>query len=128
MNDTIDEDSQEFPLQLDDIPVKLYKLISGESIIALSRAFDEESEGYLIGIEEPMSVIIDDDHRYGLSPWLPFASSTIHYLKEIDVLLSSDVKTDIKAHYMRTVLDIAEYSEDIDIEDILHVKGNSTTH
>ena len=31
----------EFPIQLEDIPVKIFKLISGESIIAYTHEFDD---------------------------------------------------------------------------------------
>jgi len=129
MNDTTDKDSQEFPVQLQDIPVRLFKLISGESIIAYTHEFeDDESDGFLIGIEEPMNIIIDVDNHYVFTPWLPFSTKGIHYMKEYDILLSSDVATDVKAYYMRTVLDAAEYSDNRDIEDSMQIRGNATTH
>ena len=128
MNDTTDNDSQEFPVQLQDIPVRLFKLVSGESIIAYTHEFDDESDGFLIGIEEPMNIIIDVDNHYVFTPWLPFSTKGIHYMKEYDILLSSDVVTDVKAYYMRTVLDAAEYSDNRDIEDSMQIRGNATTH
>ena len=128
MDNIIDEDSQEFPLQLADVPVRMFKLISGESIIAYTHEFDEDSDGSLIGIEEPMNVIIDGDHHYVFTPWLPFAANSHHYLKEYDILLSTDVQTDIKAYYMRTVLDAATDMDNRALADSNQIRGNSTTH
>ena len=125
MDNTIDKD---FPIELSDVPVRLFKLISGESIIAYTHEFDDESDGFLIGIEEPMNVVIDNDDHYVFTPWLPFAAKSLHYIKEYDILLSSDVQTDIKAYYMRTVLDAVESVGDRAIEDSIQIRGNATTH
>ena len=125
MDNTIEK---EFPLELSDIPVRMFKLISGESIIAYTHDHDDESDGFLIGIEEPMNVIIDADHHYVFTPWLPFAAKSMHYIKEYDILLSTDVQTDIKAYYMRTVLDAAESMDNQAQEQSQQIRGNSTTH
>jgi len=120
---------EEFPIQLEDIPVKIFKLISGESIIAYTHEFDDdEDDGFLIAIEEPMNIMVDNEHQYVFTPWLPFAANSLHYLKEYDVLLTSDVQTDVKAYYMRTVLDAATDMDNRAIEDSNHIRGNSTTH
>jgi hypothetical protein len=119
----------EFPIQLEDVPVKIFKLISGESIISYTHEFDEdEDDGFLIAIEEPMNIVVDHEHQYVFTPWLPFAASSLHYLKECDVLLSSDVQTDVKAYYMRTVLDAATDLDNRAIEHSNQIRGNSTTH
>jgi hypothetical protein len=120
----------EFPIQLEDVPVKIFKLISGESIIAYTHEFDDDDEddGFLIAIEEPMNIVVDNEHQYVFTPWLPFAANSLHYLKEYDVLLSSDVQTDVKAYYMRTVLDAATDMDNRAIEHSNQIRGNSTTH
>ena len=113
---------------LEDIPVRLYKLISGETIVAYTHDLDDESAGAHIGIEEPMKVMIEEDNHYIMTPWLPFAANSHHYLKEYDILLSTDVQTDIKAYYMRTVLDAATDMDNRALADSNQIRGNSTTH
>ena len=125
MNDTIEK---EFPVQLADVPVRIFKLISGESIIAYTHEFDEDSDGFLIGIEQPMHIEVDNNDHYVFTPWLPFAAANMHYLKEYDILLSSDVQTDVKAYYMRTVLDAAESMDTQAREQSQQIRGNSTSH
>ena len=61
---------KDFPEKLQDIPVKLYKLISGETIVAYTHDLDDESAGAHIGIEEPMKVIVEEDNHYVMTPWL----------------------------------------------------------
>jgi hypothetical protein len=122
--------TKKFPETLKEIPVKLFKLISGEQIVAYTHPI-EESNGELIGIEEPMNVINDSEHSYVMTPWLPFSSEKIHVLENFNVLLSTDVDTDIKAYYMRMVLDAVENDLRISEEAIIEssrIRGNATTH
>ena len=49
-----------FPEDISQLPVRLYKLVSGESIIAYTHNLDDESNGALVGIEEPMRVHVED--------------------------------------------------------------------
>ena len=44
-----------FPEEISQLPVRL-KLVSGRIIIAYTHDLDDESNGALIGIEEPMKV------------------------------------------------------------------------
>ena len=46
-----------FPEDISALPVRLYKLINGENIIAYTHTVDDESNGTLIHVEEPMKVI-----------------------------------------------------------------------
>ena len=62
---------KDFPDHISDLPVKLFKLVSGEQIIAYTHNLDDESNGALIGKEEPMKVSVEEDHHYVMTPWLP---------------------------------------------------------
>ena len=95
-----------FPDQISDLPVKMFKLVSGESIIAYTHDLDDESNGALIGIEEPMKVQVEDlDSHYVMTPWLPFSNQKLHVLEDFNVMLTSEVKDDVKSHYMKIILD-----------------------
>ena len=39
---------KDFPQQISELPVKFFKLVSGESIIAYTHPLDDESDGALI--------------------------------------------------------------------------------
>ena len=95
-----------FPDQISDLPVKMFKLVSGESIIAYTHDLDDESNGALIGIEEPMKVQVEDlDSHYVMTPWLPFSNQKLHVLEDFNVMVTTDVTDDVKAHYMKIILD-----------------------
>ena len=119
---------KKFPEELADIPVKLYKLVSGESIVAYTHDLDEESNGALIGIEEPMKVTVEGNNRYVMSPWLPFASQKLHVLENFNVMLTSEVNDDVKSHYMKIILDEIQNDNELIEEQMKMVKGNATTH
>ena len=120
--------NKEFPKELHDIPVKLFKLITGESILAYVHDLDDESNGALIGIEEPMKVIVEEDNHYVMTPWLPFASQKLHVLEDFNIMLTAEVNDDIKAHYMKIILDEIQHDSDLITEQMKMVKGNATTH
>ncbi len=120
---------KDFPRQLSDVPVKFFKLVSGESIIAYVHELDDESNGALIGIEEPMRVRIEEaDHHYVMTPWLPFSSQKLHVLENFNVMLSTDVNDDVKAHYMKIILDEIQTDKEMMEEQVKIMKGNATTH
>jgi hypothetical protein len=119
---------KKFPDEIHDIPVKLYKLVSGESIVAYTHDLDDESNGTLIGIEEPMKVTLDNGNHYVMSPWLPFSSQKLHILEDFNIMLTSEVTDDIKSHYMRIILDEIQSDGEILEEQMKMVKGNATTH
>ena len=120
--------NKDFPENLQDIPVKLYKLISGESILAYTHELDDESNGALIGIDESMYLVVEDDSHYVMTPWLPFASEKMHVLEDFNVILTADVTDDVKAHYMKIILDEIQTDNDMIAERMRTMKGNATTH
>jgi len=117
-----------YPEHISDIPVKLYKLVSGESILAYTHDLDEESSGALIGIEEPMKVIVEEDNRYVMTPWLPFSNQKLHVLEDFNVMITSDVNDDVKEHYMKIILDEIKQDKELLADEMRMVKGNATTH
>ena len=113
-----------------DVPVKLFKLISGESIIAYTHEI-EESHGGLIGIEEPMKVIVEDNNHFVMTPWLPFSSQKLHVLEDFNVMIQSEVNIDVKAHYMKILLNEIDGNpvmDDETKEQLRRMKGDNTLH
>ena len=118
-----------FPDQISDLPVKMFKLVSGESIIAYTHDLDDESNGALIGIEEPMKVQVEDlDSHYVMTPWLPFSNQKLHVLEDFNVMVTTDVTDDVKAHYMKIILDEIQTDKEMMEEQVRVMKGNATTH
>ena len=118
-----------FPDQISDLPVKMFKLVSGESIIAYTHDLDDESNGALIGIEDPMKVQVEDlDSHYVMTPWLPFSNQKLHVLEDFNVMVTTDVTDDVKAHYMKIILDEIQTDKEMVEEQMKIMKGNSTTH
>ena len=120
---------KDFPQQISELPVKFFKLVSGESIIAYTHPLDDESDGALIGIEEPMKIHIDEiDHHYVMTPWLPFSNQKLHILEDFNVMLTSDVNDDVKHHYMKIILDEIQTDKEMMEEQVKIMNGNATTH
>ena len=120
---------KDFPQQISELPVKFFKLVSGESIIAYTHPLDDESDGALIVIEEPMKIHIDEiDHHYVMTPWLPFSNQKLHILEDFNVMLTSDVNDDVKHHYMKIILDEIQTDKEMMEEQVKIMKGNATTH
>ena len=120
---------KDFPHEISDLPVKFFKLVSGESIIAYTHDLDDESNGALIGIEEPMKVQVEDlDSHYVMTPWLPFSNQKLHVLEDFNVMVTTDVTDDVKAHYMKIILDEIQTDKEMVEEQMKIMKGNSTTH
>ena len=120
--------NKDFPEKITDLPVKYYKLVTGESIIAYTHNLDDESGGALIGIEEPMKVTVEANNHFVMSPWLPFASQKLHVLEDFNVMLTSEVNDDVKSHYMKIILDEIQNDSEMIEEQMKMVKGNATTH
>ena len=119
---------KKFPDDISQLPVRLYKLINGENIIAYTHTIDDESNGSLIHVEEPMKVITEPDNHFVLTPWLPFSMGSLHTIEDFNVLLQTDLQDDIKAHYMKIVLDEIQHDQDLLVEQTKLMKGNATTH
>ena len=98
-----------FPEDISRLPVRLYKLINGENIIAYTHEVDDESNGALVGIEEPMRVHVEDidplNNHYIMTPWLPFSNQKLHVIEDFNIMITSEVNDDVKAHYMKIILD-----------------------
>jgi hypothetical protein len=114
-----------FPDTLEDVPVRLFKLISGESIIAYVH-----DNGNLdnIAIEEPMRVSVEDEHQLVFTPYLPFSESTLHHIDMDNIMIETDVTLDIKAYYMKILLDQVEGIEQENTEISQTIRGNSSIH
>ena len=121
--------NKKFPEQIEDLPVRLYKLVNGENIMAYTHTIDERSDnGTLHHIEEPMKIITEPDNHFVLTPWLPFSNDNLHTLESYNVLLHTDISNDIKAHYMKIILDDIHHEKDRLVEQTNMIKGNATTH
>ena len=122
-------DVNKYPDKLEDVPVKFFKLVSGESIIAYVHDLDDAPAG-LIGLEEPMTVIAEDDHHFTMTPWLPFAQSKLHILEDFNIMLTTDVNLEIKAHYMRTILDSSRHDGISEHEkaELRKMRGDASLH
>ncbi len=111
------------PKTIEELPIKFFKLMNGDSIISYTHDLDNE---YCIGLEEPMYVDISSDNNgYLLSPWIPFSSGRVHILENLNIIIDSPVDSHMKAKYMRLVLKTLgsddNISDDIDTSDkVLH--------
>lgn len=95
------EEDNKLPTTLEELPIKFFKLMNGESIISYTHDVDNE---YCIGLEEPMTVSTNTEHDYVLTPWIPFADGRVHILEAMNVIIESPVDTHMKAQYMKIVL------------------------
>ena len=116
---------KKFPDELKDVPVKMFKLITGESIIAY--VHDEDNLDS-VAIEEPMRMDIEDGNSLVFSPYLPFSDSKLHFIDTHNIMFESDASLDIKAYYMRILLDQVEGTEREKIESSQAIRGNSSIH
>mgnify|MGYP000373067736 CR=1 FL=1 len=121
----MDDIENKFPLTLEDVPVKMLKLVSGESIIAYVHDGDDDT----ISIEEPMRLSIEEDQQLVFSPYLPFSDNTLHHLDMHNVMLESEVSTDIKGFYMKILLDQVEGLDTPNqAPSVTTMKGTNTLH
>ena len=75
-----------------------------------------------------MKLITEPDNHFVLTPWLPFSNDNLHTLESYNVLLQTDLSNDVKAHYMKIILDEIHHEKDRLIEQTNMMKGNATTH
>ena len=116
---------KKFPDELKDVPVKMFKLISGESIIAYVH---DEDELDTIAIEEPMKMVMEGEQQLVFSPYLPFSESKLHHMDVHNIMFETDVNLDIKSYYMRILLDQVEGIEQEKKETSMAIRGNSSLH
>jgi hypothetical protein len=112
---------------LTDIPVRYFKMMNGDSVVSyvVDDAFDEEQG--LILLEEPMVVTVDDTHRYTFSPWFPFSRENIHVLDSSNVFQDDEVDDDVKATYLKLILDKKEGIFP-NVEPPAFIPGDGTLH
>ena len=103
----------ELSLSLDNINVRYFKLMNGESIISYVRD-DIDSIEPVIHLEEPMVVSMDPSKQFTLSKWLPFSDNVVHKLDVYNVIMETNVSDDVKAHYLKIILDEQD-EEDIEL-------------
>jgi len=121
----MDDIENKFPPTLEDVPVKMLKLVSGESIIAYVHDVDDDT----ISIEEPMRLSVEEDQQLVFSPYLPFSDQPLHHLDMHNVMLESEVSTDIKGFYMKILLDQVEGLDTPSRPPaITTMKGSNTLH
>lgn len=97
------ENQKQLPQTLEELNVKYFKLMNGESIISYTHELDSD---LVVGLEEPMKISIDnEDQSYLLTPWIPFSDGRVHVLDAINIVIESPVDTQMKAQYMKIVLD-----------------------
>jgi hypothetical protein len=75
-----------------------------------------------------MNVHVEPDSHYVLTQWLPFSQQKLHILEDFNVMISSDVNDDVKAHYMKIILDEIQTDKEMMEEQVKVMKGNATPH
>ena len=63
-----------------------------------------------------------------MTPWLPFSNQKLHVIEDFKIMLTSDVNDDVKAHYMKIILDEIQSDKEMIEEQMKVMKGNATTH
>ena len=92
--------------------------MNGDSIVAYVHDSDNQA---VIGLEEPMKVTLDKEHQYVLTPYMPFSPAKVHPLDVYHILMESEIDNEIKATYMRLVLDLQDIDYDmVSDTDTLH--------
>jgi hypothetical protein len=89
-------------MQLEDVPVKYFKMMNGDSIVAY--VHDTDIEDAVVALEEPMIVTLDEESRYLFTPWFPFSKNDIHLIDVFNVMAEDDVDDDVKDSYLKLVL------------------------
>jgi hypothetical protein len=101
---------------LKNLNVKYFKLLNGDCIISyVHDKLDEENA--VLGLEEPMTVLLDEEGQYVLTPYLPFATQTVHLLDSYNIIMESDVDSLVKAHYIKMVMDVGGLPTNLDASD-----------
>lgn len=103
----------EITLSLESINVRYFKLMNGESIISYVREDLDEGFEAVIHLEEPMIVSMDRSKQFILSKWLPFSDNVVHKLDVYNVIMETNVSDEVKAHYLKIILDEQD-EEDIE--------------
>ena len=100
------DDEKILDISLNDLNVKYFKLMNGESIISYVRNdLNNLDDGAVVYLEEPMKVSMDHNNQYQLSSWLPFSSEIVHKLDVYNIVMEASIDDDIKAHYLKIILE-----------------------
>ena len=91
------------PLEIEDMPIRYFKMMNGDSIVAYVHDIDEEDA--VIALEEPMVITIDEEFHYQFSPWFPFSKKNIHIIDMYNIMTEDDVEDDVKSTYLKLILD-----------------------
>ena len=91
--------------------------MNGDSIISYTHDLNNE---YSIGLEEPMTVLLNGEHTYELTPWIPFSDGRVHVLDTMNIVIDSPVSDIMKAQYMKLVLDEITDTSELSPDTILH--------
>jgi hypothetical protein len=105
------------PQTLEELNVKYFKLMNGESIISYVHELDGETYGAQVGLEEPMAVVVTGNDEYSFTPWFPFTSGKVHMLDTYNIISEGDVDNHMKAYYMKLVLKVLDPASPSDSSD-----------
>ncbi len=93
---------------IDDVPITLFKLTTGENILAIAHDLHD-----IFRLEEPMVADMQQDiQSWVLYPWIPFVQQDYYDINKYNVLDTYSVDTDVKALYLKTILDKIEIEID----------------
>jgi|JYMV01.1.fsa_nt_gi hypothetical protein len=106
--------NDKLPSTIEELNIKYFKLMNGESIIAYVHDVDTE-HGAMVGLEEPMAVLVKGVKDYQFTPWFPFTTGKVHMLDSYNIIAESSVDTHMKAYYMKMVLNGIDTDDDIDV-------------
>ena len=120
INTNRDDIKTGFPKTLEELNVKYFKMMNGDSVVAYVHDTGLEDNS-AIALEEPMVVTLDEEHRYCFSPWMPFSKTNIHIIDTYNIMMEDEVDNDIKAEYMNLVLSKLEF-------DMFEGKAHETIH
>lgn len=85
---------------MDNLNIRQFKLISGESIIALVNSNNENN--YVI--ERPVIVYANMIGGYQFSDWFPFSNQKVYTLHKYNIVGDVSIVDDVKATYVKFAL------------------------
>jgi hypothetical protein len=105
--------TSKIPDTLEELNIKYFKLMNGDSIIAYTHDLDAE-HGAAVGLEEPMLVTINSTtpNDFTFIPWFPFTTGGVHLLDSYNILAEAEVDVSMKAYYMKVILGSIEEGTD----------------
>lgn len=93
---------------ISELPITLFKLTTGENIIAITHDLQD-----VYRLEEPMTIAMDNNiQSWILYPWIPFVVNDHYDINKYNVLSTYSVDDDIKALYVKVILDEIDDSDE----------------